>query len=133
MYTVIGQTKPRAAAAAIGGSLEARDYNFDAYIPLPTFQHRVGDQIMVRAGEGFNFTGEIVELTQITLSVANLEDVDQTAAIVESLMAQYHDKEDYSVVVPKELLRQAARTAQCSTSCSSSSPVSRCWSAESAS
>ncbi len=110
VYTVIGQTKPRAAAAAIGGSLEARDYSFDAYIPLATFRHRVGDQIMVRAGEGFNFTGEILELTQITLSVDSLEDVDQTAAIVENLLEKYHDQEDYAVVVPKELLRQAERT-----------------------
>jgi putative ABC transport system permease protein len=110
VYTIIGQTKARTAAAAIGGSLEARDYSFDAYIPLETFRHRVGDQIMVRAGEGFNFTGEIVELSQITLSVDSLEDVDQTAAIVESLLDKYHDKEDYAVVVPKELLRQAERT-----------------------
>ena len=110
VYTVIGQTKPRTASAAIGGSLEARDYAFDAYIPLETFRHRVGDQIMVRAGEGFNFTGEIVELTQITLSVDSVEDVDETAAIVEMLMKKYHDKEDYAVVVPKELLRQAERT-----------------------
>jgi putative ABC transport system permease protein len=109
---VIGQTKPRAASAAIGGSLAARDYAFDAYIPLETFRHRVGDQIMVRVGEGrgFNFTGEVVELTQITLTVDNLEDVDPTAAIVENLLERYHEKEDYAVVVPKELLRQAERT-----------------------
>ncbi len=110
VYTVIGQTKPRAAAAAIGGSLEARDYAFDAYIPLETFRHRVGDQIMIRAGEGFNFTGEIVELTQITLSVNSLEEVDETAAIIEALLKKYHTREDYAVVVPKELLRQAERT-----------------------
>lgn len=35
-YTVIGQTKPRTASAAIGGSLDSRDYNLDAYIPLET-------------------------------------------------------------------------------------------------
>ena len=110
VYTVIGQTKPRAAAAAIGGSLAARDYAFDAYIPLKTFEHRVGDQIMIRQGKGFNFRGEIVELTQITLSVEDIELVDETAALVELLLKQSHDQEDYAVVVPKELLQQAART-----------------------
>ena len=110
VYTVVGQTKPRTASAAIGGSLEARDYGFDAYTPLKTFEHRVGDQIMTRTGEGFNFKGEIVELTQITLSVDRLEDVDETAAIVELLLDRYHAQEDYAVVVPKELLRQAERT-----------------------
>ena len=110
VYTVIGQTKPRAASAAIGGSLDARDYSYDAYIPLATFQHRVGDIIMNRISEGFNFKGEIVELTQITLTVEHLDEVDETAAAVEMLLERFHDKDDYAVIVPKELLRQAART-----------------------
>jgi putative ABC transport system permease protein len=110
VYTVIGQTRPREASAAIGGSLDARDYAFDAYIPLKTFQHRVGDMIMTRTGEGFSFKGEIVELTQITLTVDSVDQVDETAAIVKSLLERYHDQDDYSVVVPKELLRQAERT-----------------------
>ena len=110
VYTVIGQTKQRGASAAIGGSLEAREYSFDAYIPLDTFRQRVGDQIMTRTGEGFNFRGEIVELTQITLTLEDIAMVDQTAAILERLLAKYHDQEDYAIVVPKELLRQAERT-----------------------
>ena len=110
VYTVVGQTKPRTPSAAIGGSLAARDYSFDAYIPLQTFRKRVGDTIMVRQGRGFDFRGEIVELTQITLTVHELDQVDETAAIVEYLLKKYHDQEDYAVVVPKELLRQAERT-----------------------
>ena len=31
-------------------------------------------------------------------------------AIIETLLKKYHEKEDYAVVVPKELLRQAERT-----------------------
>jgi putative ABC transport system permease protein len=110
VYTVIGQTKARSASAAIGGSLDSRDYSFDAYIPLETFRHRVGDQIMTRTGEGMNFKGEIVELTQITLTVGDVQQIDETVAIVESLLKKYHEKQDYAVVVPKELLRQAERT-----------------------
>ena len=110
VYTVIGQTKARSASAAIGGSLDSRDYSFDAYIPLETFRHRVGDQIMTRMGEGMSFKGEIVELTQITLTVGDVQQIDETVAIVESLLKKYHEKEDYAVVVPKELLRQAERT-----------------------
>jgi putative ABC transport system permease protein len=111
-YEVIGQTKPRMASAAIGGSFEARDYNLDAYIPLKTLRQRVGDLIMKRvgAGLGMNFVGERVELSQITVGVENIEDVDETAAIIETLLKKYHDQEDYAVVVPKELLRQAERT-----------------------
>jgi len=111
-YVVIGQTKPRTASAAIGGSLDARDYNLDAYIPLKTLRRRVGDLVMKRVGggQGWNFVGEKVELSQITVTVENIEDVDETAAIIETLLKKYHEKEDYAVVVPKELLRQAERT-----------------------
>jgi putative ABC transport system permease protein len=111
-YEVIGQTKPRTASAAIGGSLDARDYNLDAYIPLKTLRHRVGDLVMKRVGggAGWNFVGEMVELSQITVTVADIVDVDETAAIIETLLKKYHEKEDYAVVVPKELLRQAERT-----------------------
>ncbi len=111
-YGVIGQTKPRMASAAIGGSLDARDYNLDAYIPLKTLRRRVGDLVMKRVGggQGYNFVGEKVELSQITVSVDDIEEVDETAAIIETLLKKYHEKEDYAVVVPKELLRQAERT-----------------------
>ncbi len=107
-YTVIGQTKPRTASAAIGGSLDSRDYNLDAYIPLMTLRHRVGDLVMKRVGG--EFQGEKVELSQVTVEVSNIQDVDETAAIIETLLQKYHEKEDYAVVVPKELLRQAERT-----------------------
>lgn len=107
-YVVIGQTKPRTASAAIGGSLDARDYNLDAYIPLKTLRQRVGDLVVKRVGG--EFQGEQVELSQITLSVDDVRDVDETAAIVKTLLEKYHDSEDYAVVVPKELLRQAERT-----------------------
>ncbi len=111
-YTVIGQTKGRTASAAIGGSLDSRDYNLDAYIPLKTLRQRVGDLVMKRVGggQGFNFTGEDVELSQITVEVNDIEDVDETAQIIETLLKKYHEKEDYAVVVPRELLRQAERT-----------------------
>ena len=107
-YVVIGQTKPRMASAAIGGSLDARDYNMDAYIPLRTLRQRVGDLVVKRVGG--EFQGEQVELSQITVSVNDVTEVDETAAIILSLLKKYHDKEDYAVVVPQELLRQAERT-----------------------
>lgn len=111
-YTVIGQTKARTASAAIGGSLDSRDYNLDAYIPIKTLRQRVGDLVMKRVGrgQGFNFVGEDVELSQITVEVEDIEDVDETAQIIETLLRKFHEKEDYAVVVPRELLRQAERT-----------------------
>ncbi|MCA9128215.1 MAG: ABC transporter permease [Planctomycetales bacterium] len=111
-YTVVGQTRDRTASAAIGGSLDSRDYNLDAYIPIKTLRQRVGDLVMKRVGggQGWNFVGEDVELSQITVEVEDIEDVDETAQIILTLLQKYHEKEDYAVVVPRELLRQAERT-----------------------
>lgn len=107
IYVVVGQTEARDASAAIGGSLEARDYNLDAYIPLDTLRERIGDMVMTRRAGGWD--GELVELSQVTLTVGTLDEVDETAEIISTLLERYHEKPDYAVVVPKELLRQAQR------------------------
>ncbi|MEC9093496.1 MAG: FtsX-like permease family protein, partial [Planctomycetota bacterium] len=75
---------------------------------LKTMRQRVGDLVMKRvAGE---FQGEQVELSQITVTVNSIQEVDETAAIIKHLLETYHEKEDFAVVVPKELLAQAERT-----------------------
>jgi putative ABC transport system permease protein len=105
IYRVIGVTQQRDPSAAIGGSLEGRDYNNDVYIPMSTFRHRIGDQIM-QLGAGSR-SAEEVELSQVTITVENVEQVEETAAIIEILLDKYHKVPEFAVVVPKELLRQA--------------------------
>jgi putative ABC transport system permease protein len=105
LYVVVGVAAERTAAAAIGGSLEARDYNRDVYIPLSTFRRRIGDTIITdRSG---SVEAENLQLSQITAIVGEMDQVDETADIIRSLLAKYHKTPDYSVVVPKELLQQA--------------------------
>lgn len=104
-YTVIGQTKNRAPSAAIGGSLVGRDYNLDVYIPITTLRARIGDQVITaRSGSR---EGEIVQLSQITITVGDIAEVEEAADIVGILLEKYHKIPDYSITVPKELLRQA--------------------------
>jgi putative ABC transport system permease protein len=104
-YVIIGQTQSRNPTAGIGGSMTAQDYNFDVYIPLSTLRARIGDMVITsRAGSR---EGEQVELSQITVTVADLEQVDETAAIIRALLERFHPVADYAIVVPKELLQQA--------------------------
>ena len=104
-YVVVGIAAERSAAAAIGGSLDARQYDRDVYIPLTTFRARIGDRVAtMRAG---SFQSETVELTQVTAVVDDMQQVDATADIIRSLLQRYHKQVDYAVVVPKELLEQA--------------------------
>jgi putative ABC transport system permease protein len=78
-YVVVGRTAERTPSAAIGGSLEARQYDTDVYIPLSTLRWRIGDMVMTsRAGSR---EGEVVELSQITATVEELSEVDQTADV----------------------------------------------------
>lgn len=108
-YVVIGTTKNRQASASIGGSLEGRDYNLDVYIPLATLRARIGDQVMT-SNVG-SLEGELVQLSQITVTAKDFKSVEETAEIIEILLAKYHTKykktPDYTITVPKELLKQA--------------------------
>ena len=107
-YRVIGITAARDPSAAIGGSLDSQDYNRDIYIPLETLRRRIGD--MVFTSRSGSREGEIVQLSQITITVPEVEQVEATADVIRTLLTKYHDgKEDFGVVVPKELLRQAER------------------------
>ncbi|MFO0976056.1 MAG: ABC transporter permease [Planctomycetaceae bacterium] len=107
-YTVVGITRSREASAAIGGSMSGQDYNNDIYIPLETMRVRMGDlDIDRRQG---SFSAEEVELNQITLRITDVDAVVQTASVIRESLKQNHKTEnDYSVVVPQELLKQAAQ------------------------
>ncbi|MEY3457231.1 MAG: Macrolide export ATP-binding/permease protein MacB [Planctomycetota bacterium] len=107
-YTVVGVTRRREASAAIGGSMSGQEYNQDIYIPLETMRVRMGDlDIDRRQG---SFSAEEVELNQITLRITDVDQVVPTADVIrESLEQNHRNANDYSIVVPQELLKQAAQ------------------------
>jgi putative ABC transport system permease protein len=112
-YKVIGVAKPRGATAAIGGSFDSQDFTNDVYIPIQTLWARMRDTVITRRGG--NFEGEVVELSQMTLQVASINDVKETAKIIEHTLEETRkgksaDKKDFMVVVPLELLEQARTT-----------------------
>ncbi|MEX2187092.1 MAG: ABC transporter permease [Pirellulales bacterium] len=107
-FVVVGVMKARSAMAGIGGSLDSVQFNADIYVPITTFWARYGDLIVVpRPG---SFTGEEVQLTQLTLQVRSVDEVMETTAAVRHLMERRHQQPDYSVVVPQELIEQARTT-----------------------
>jgi putative ABC transport system permease protein len=107
-YVVVGVMKPRAAMAGIGGSLAAQDFSHDVYIPISTLWQRIGDAVVVqRSG---SFEGEVVELSQVTLRVRNVDNVIDTADLVKQTIEKHHRQTDYSLTVPLELLEQAKTT-----------------------
>ena len=78
------------------------------YIPLTTAKSRFTELSATFSGGSQNV--QRVELQKIIIKVASDEQVLQTRNILDALLDRLHKKQDYTIVVPLELLRQAART-----------------------
>jgi putative ABC transport system permease protein len=78
------------------------------FIPLTTAKALLGEVTVRQMGEFFE--AEDVELHEVTVQVDKLERVESVARVITSMLNRDHAKNDYDVVVPLELLRQAART-----------------------
>lgn len=118
-YKVVGVVEPEAATAAQNGASASAsgasgtsqgDYAPRVYIPLTAARNRFGETL-VRRRQG-TFEAERVELHEAIVQVARLEDVEETALVIDSILASQRKGRDYEMVVPLELLRQAERTKQ---------------------
>ncbi|HIQ19713.1 MAG TPA: ABC transporter permease [Planctomycetes bacterium] len=107
-YKVIGVMKPRMPTAGIGGSLAAQDFSNDVYVPITTLWSRIGDLVITRRSGSFQM--EEIELTQVTLRIGSIDNVLETADLIEATLARYHRHKDYGITVPLELLEQAKTT-----------------------
>jgi putative ABC transport system permease protein len=114
-FRVIGILATTDSGIARAGQTEGGDANQDIFIPLDTGRGRFG----FLAQEGSRGSREFhrVELSEITLAVARGNDADAdasdrvvpTANMVRSLLERSHGvKGDYQVLVPLELMAQAA-------------------------
>ncbi|HEY5913669.1 MAG TPA: ABC transporter permease [Verrucomicrobiae bacterium] len=75
------------------------------YIPLETAKLRYGE-VLVRRRPG-SFEAERVQLHEITVKVASLEEVTGVADALKEVLERNHKKVDYEVVIPLELLKKA--------------------------
>ena len=114
-YRVVGiasQTTPAETTDAFGAQLVvAKDSGGIAgniFIPLTTAKCRFPEYSATYAGGAG--TREKVELQKITVKVDSADKVLPLRDILDALLDRHHDKQDYRIVVPLELLRQAART-----------------------
>lgn len=113
-FRVIGILQARDSGIAKAGQTEGGDANQDIYIPLETGRARFG--FLEREGSRGSREYDRVELSEITLAVATngeagdaSERVLPTANIVRGLLEKSHaTKADYQVLVPLELMAQAA-------------------------
>jgi putative ABC transport system permease protein len=112
-YQVVGIVSEQIKSKASNG-LEERDptgaekvdVNLGSvYIPLSTVRNRFGEMSLQFTSGSRNI--EKVELQEIIVKVADIEQVLGTRQSVETLLKRFHKKEDYQITVPLELMRQA--------------------------
>ena len=108
LFRIVGVMSVGGAATGAGSGISAEDRNRDVYIPLSTMANAYGDVIFRRSAGSFE--AERVELHQLIVAVDGMGAVVGTANSIRHYLRRLHTKEDYEVVVPLELLRQAERT-----------------------
>lgn len=107
-FRVVGVQRFKTPSAGVGSSLSAQDMNRDVVIPLTTDRSRIGD-VIERAEQG-SYTRQRLELSQITVEVASIEEVKSTASALDSLLSKVHPQRDFAIVIPLDLLEQAQAT-----------------------
>ncbi len=109
-YRVIGivQERSQPEQRSQAGKMEGQPLDNNVYIPLNTSRTRFGE-VLIRRSAG-SFEAEEVQLHQITVQMSDLPAVETADVQVRALLKRFHDQNDYEIIVPLELLRQAEAT-----------------------
>ncbi|MDY0357272.1 MAG: ABC transporter permease [Sedimentisphaerales bacterium] len=100
-------TSPELETKDATGAKKAAGANVGAmYVPLTTVKDRFGEMSM-QISSGSGGTLERVELQEIIVQVQDVDMVMGTRQSVQTLLSRFHKKNDYEIVVPLELMRQA--------------------------
>lgn len=110
-YRVIGLVREKSSEQKrpqSGNSSEGQALDNNLYIPLSTARSRFGETLIRRSAGSFE--AERVELHQLTVQVADAENVEAAVPQIEGTLRHFHKKKDYEMIVPLQLLRQAEQT-----------------------
>jgi putative ABC transport system permease protein len=98
-FEVVGVMQNKALFTETVGELAARDLNNDVFIPLSTFNKRIPKEN--------RFSSEI---KQVTIKFNNSDRLLESAAVIRSILTRHHfNNDDFSIIVPYELLKQEER------------------------
>lgn len=108
-YTVVGIIGDMAQSETlIQNELWMEGENQTVYIPFKTYQQKRGD-LFIQLSEGGG-TFEKIELHELILTIDTQENVVRAVDAARRVLKKNHKQEDYSVIVPLELIRQARET-----------------------
>jgi putative ABC transport system permease protein len=99
---VVGVLESKTLFTETVGELAARDLNTDVYVPLSTFLNRFSRENIL-AGE----------IQQITVQTDNSGRLLEVSKLINEILKRHHfNNEDYSIIIPYELLKQEEKERQ---------------------
>lgn len=109
-YQVVGiiQETGTAEQRPQSGDMEGEPLDNNVYIPLATARARFGETIYRRSSSGFS--AETVELHRIIVKMKDTESVIAAEKQIQSLIRHNREKNDFELIVPLQLLREAEAT-----------------------
>jgi putative ABC transport system permease protein len=95
-FEVIGILQNKALFTETVWELAARDLNNDVYVPLSTFNKRIPKANPLSS-----------EIKQLTVKFDNSDQLVESSAVIKSILKRHHfNNDDFSIIVPYELLKQ---------------------------
>lgn len=109
-YRVVGLVREKnlVEQRTQSGRMEGEPLDNNVYIPLSTARSRFGEVLIRRATGSTEM--EKVELHQITVQMRDTAMVESADPQIKTLLNRFHSKNDYEIIVPLQLLRQAEQT-----------------------
>ena len=90
------------------GETEGEALDNNVYIPLSTLRARFGETIVKRSSG--SFSAERVELHSIILKMVDTAAVLTAEPQIKALIGRFHEQNDWELIVPLQLLREAEAT-----------------------
>ena len=90
------------------GEMDGEPLDNNVYIPLSTAKTRFGETL-IRRNAG-SFSAETVELHQIIVKMETTESVIAAEQQIKGLLKRFHNQNDFELIVPLQLLREAEAT-----------------------
>lgn len=109
-YRVVGiiREKNTADQRPQSGNMEGEALDNNIYISLATATSRFGETIIRRTSGSFE--AETVQLHEVTVQMENDDSVFTADPQIRHMLNIKHDKNDYELIVPLQLLMQARKT-----------------------
>ncbi|MCX6840090.1 MAG: ABC transporter permease [Verrucomicrobia bacterium] len=107
-YKIVGIIQDEGQSVGTDSSSAAPSAPAQIMIPFTTLTDHYGETFFrYRTG---SFEAEKVEFHEAVLRVEDVKQVESRAGAIRHLMSSNHKKEDWRIIVPVELLKQAERT-----------------------